>query len=101
MSAGQTALSAVRVNGERLASQVTSILAGPSADVIYALETVLADAKSGRIRGISIAVMTGPHDHRFCLAGAYKDHAELAVMAASRLQYKANQLVAARNGEPC
>lgn len=69
-------------------------------DLIACLSDLLARARKGQIRGFLFSAKLDAHRHRTGFLGQYWDNPFEAIAAGSRIQYKANQLMSARDGEP-
>jgi hypothetical protein len=82
------------------ATNVTEIAEYKGRDIIIALRDLLHRAEQGRLRAFAFCIKTGPHRHRIGFAGDYYTDPAQALFCASRMQYKANQLVSARDFEP-
>lgn len=70
------------------------------ADTIATLRDLLQRAENGKLRGIAFSIKTSGNQHRLGMTGAYWDNPHEVLMCATRLSYKVNQLLSARNGEP-
>ena len=72
-----------------------------SRDTVAALRALLQHALHGRLPGgFAFIYKTGPRTHCIGFTGDYWDDPCQALIGASRMQYKANQLISARADEP-
>lgn len=69
-------------------------------DTILALQDLLARAENGQIRGLAFAIKTGPKRHRIGFTGQYWADPIETLGCVTRMEYKLNQLISARDGEP-
>lgn len=70
------------------------------ADTIATLRDLLHRAENGKLRGIAFSIKVGANHHRLGMTGDYWTNPSDVLFCATRLSYKVNQLLSARNGEP-
>lgn len=79
---------------------VTKIDEHQTREVEGALLELLERNRRGGVRAFAFTIKTGPKRHRIGITGDYwTDPGELLAVA-TRLEYKANQLMSARDDEP-
>lgn len=81
-------------------SKVESLADHRNRSMITALRDLLVRAEKGTLKGFAFAAKTGPKRHCIGFTGDYWDDPSQAIAAGGRMQYKANQLMSARNDEP-
>jgi hypothetical protein len=69
-------------------------------DMTLAINDLLALAKAGRLRAFMFAIKTSSRRHAIGLTGEYWDDPTDALGVATRMEYKVNQLISAREGDP-
>lgn len=69
-------------------------------DAIAALSDLLARARAGQLRGFAFVIKTAPKRHKMGFTGSYWDDPGEALIVATRMQYKLNQMISARDDEP-
>lgn len=69
-------------------------------DMILALNDLLAQARAGRLRAFMFATKTGTRRHSIGLTGEYWDDPTDALGVVTRMEYKVNQLISARDDDP-
>lgn len=79
---------------------VTTIEDYRSRDMIEALEDLLGRARKGQLRGFAFAIKVGSRRHRVGFTGTYWDDPTEALGCVTRMEYKLNQLISSRDGEP-
>lgn len=80
--------------------RVTKIDEHQDRDILRALQDLLKRHESGQIRGLMFAIKTGPQRHRIGFTGQYWFDPWTALACATRMEYKLNQLISSRGGEP-
>lgn len=81
-------------------ASVTDISEYEGREIIAALVDLLERAHQGRLRGLAFAVKTGPRKHRLGITGDYYRDPYDALGCVTRMEYKLNQLISARDDEP-
>jgi hypothetical protein len=81
-------------------ADVTSINEYRTREVVGILLHLLDEAQQGRVRGLALTVKTGPRHFHTAVAGDCFDRPHEALGIVTHLQYKLNQLLAARDGAP-
>lgn len=79
---------------------VTKISDSNDRDIHSALQDLMMRHEGGQIRGLIFAVKLGPRAHRIGFAGAYWDDPHDALGIVTRMEYKVNQWISARDGDP-
>jgi len=79
---------------------VTTIDEYRSRDTIAALRDLLNRAERGQIRGLAFAIKVGARRHRLGFTGHYYEDPIETLGCVTRMEYKLNQLISARDGEP-
>lgn len=69
-------------------------------DVVAALRDLLHRAERKRMRAFAFVFKDGPLTHHIGFTGEYWDDPAQVLSCISRMEYKANQLVSARDGDP-
>lgn len=69
-------------------------------DVISALKELLYLAERNRLRGIAFVYKADSRLHRIGIAGDYWADPAVVLIGISRMNYKVNQILAARDGDP-
>lgn len=76
---------------------VVSMATYSSRDMVMALEDLLGRAQQGSLKGFAFSIKTGPRSHRIGFMGDYWEDPCKVLIAASRMQFKANELITARD----
>ncbi len=79
---------------------VASIFERRNAEMVAGLTDLLKRAQAGTLRGLAFTAKLGSSKHHVGFLGDYYSDPEQALAGASRMQYKANQLISARDFEP-
>lgn len=79
---------------------VTKITDYQNRETIEALRELLSRAEQGRIRAFAFSVKTGTKRHLIGFTGDYWTDPADALGSITRMEYKANQLISARDDEP-
>lgn len=69
-------------------------------DIIPALLDLLDRANEGKLRGLAFAIKVGPHSHRLGLTGEYLRDPHGALICATRLTHRLNQMIDDDDGGP-
>lgn len=64
------------------------------------LQDLLRRHENGQIKGIAFAIKTSARRHRIGLAGQYWDDPTVALGVVTRMEYKLNQIISSREGDP-
>lgn len=78
---------------------VTRIDEHKSRDTIEALQDLLVLAERGQLRGLAFAIKTGTRRHAIGFTGHYLDDPIETLGCVTRMEYKLNQLISARDDE--
>ena len=84
----------------KIAATVIDMAECKSRDTVATFRDLLERALSGRLRGFAFVYKTTRARHCIGLTGDYLDDPSQALAGASRMQYKANQLMSARADDP-
>lgn len=79
---------------------VTRIEEYRAQDIVSTLRDLLARAEVGRLRAMAFSIKDGPKRHRFGFIGEYNTDPFEALACVTRMEYKVNQLISARDDEP-
>lgn len=79
---------------------ITTIEEYKANEINKALRELLQRSENHQLRAFMFAVKTGPRKHRFGLTGEYLVDPFQALACLSRMGYKCNQLISARDDEP-
>ena len=79
---------------------VTQIDQHPHNDTVLALREILERAERGQVRGLVFAIKLPGRRHRIGFTGSYFDDPIDALGTVTRIEYKLNQLISARDSEP-
>lgn len=69
-------------------------------EIVIALRDLLERAEKGRIKGFAFSIKTGPKRHRIGFTGDYWTDPYEVLGCVTRMEYKVNQLISARDDEP-
>lgn len=78
---------------------VTKIEEHKSRDTIEALQDLLVLAESGQLRGLAFAIKTGIRRHSIGFTGHYRVDPIETLGCITRMEYKLNQLISARDDD--
>jgi len=69
-------------------------------ETVIALRDLLERAEKGRIKGFAFSIKTGSKRHRIGFTGDYWHDPYEVLGCVTRMEYKVNQLISARDDEP-
>lgn len=79
---------------------VTKISDYEATETIVALKDLLVRAQDGRLRGFAFVIKIAPRTHRVGFTGDYWNDPVELLGPVTRMEYKVNQLISSRDGDP-
>lgn len=79
---------------------ITKIEEYKNLDTVQTLRDLLDRAERGRLRAFAFSFKSGPYRHRFGFTGDYVNNPVEVLGCVTRMEYKVNQMISARDDEP-